>query len=258
MENNKEETHDNYDDKNYETVLEENVQESVGNETTEEEENTNENDIPEITIRSGRRVTRPTRYTADEGYNYFLDELDDKIEKITEYDCFEVKVIGTSMMHYQQTWENKFSFIHQYELMKGLNIFCEKVRQAALKEVKQLHDRKVFEPISIDGLTKFEKERAMESIAFLTEKRNKTIKARMCANGSTQREYIDRDDAASPTTSTDSILITSVIDAKQGRDVMTVDVQNAFVQCKVNQINGERIVMKIRGALVDILVDLDQ
>ena len=38
---------------------------------------------------------------------------------------------------------------------------------------------------------------------------------------------------------------------------MTADVPNAFVQCKVNQINGERIVMKIRGALVDILVDLD-
>jgi len=46
-------------------------------------------------------------------------------------------------------------------------------------------------------------------------------------------------------------------DAKQGRDVMTADVPNAFVQYKVNQINGERIVMKIRGALVDILVDLD-
>jgi len=126
-----------------------------------------------------------------------------------------------------------------------------------LKEIKQLHDRKVFEPILIDQLTKMEKDRAMESIAFLTEKRDKTIKARMCANGSTQREYIDRDDATSPTASTDSILITSVIDAKQGRDVMTADVPNAFVQCKVNQINGERIVMKIRGALVDILVDLD-
>ena len=56
---------------------------------------------------------------------------------------------------------------------------------------------------------------------------------------------------------TDSILITSVIDNKQGRDVMTSDVPNAFVQCKVNQINGERIVMKIRRALVHILVDLD-
>ena len=38
---------------------------------------------------------------------------------------------------------------------------------------------------------------------------------------------------------------------------MTADVPNAFVQCIVNQINGERIMMKIRGALVDILVDLD-
>jgi len=169
LENNKEETHDNTDDKNYETVLEVNVQESVGNETTEDAEKTNENDIPEITTRSGRRVTRPTRYPADEGCNHFLDELDDKIEKITDYDCFEVKVIGTCMMHYQQTCENEFSFIQQYGLMKGLKLFGKKGRQAALKEVKQLHDREVFEPISIDGLTKLDKERAMESIAFLTK-----------------------------------------------------------------------------------------
>ena len=169
LENNKEETHDNTDDKNYETVLEVNVQESVGNETTEDAEKTNENDIPEISTRSGRRVTRPTRYPADEGCNHFLDELDDKIEKITDYDCFEVKVIGTCMMHYQQTCENEFSFIQQYGLMKGLKLFGRKGRQAALKEVKQLHDREVFEPTSIDGLTKLEKERAMESIAFLTK-----------------------------------------------------------------------------------------
>jgi len=67
MENNQEEKIDNFDDKNYENTVEENVQESVENETTEEEEYSNENDIPEITTRSGRRVTRPTRYPADNG-----------------------------------------------------------------------------------------------------------------------------------------------------------------------------------------------
>jgi len=72
-------------------------------------------------------VTRPTRYPVDEGYNYFLDELDDKIEKITEHDCSEVKVIGTCMMHYQQTCENEFSFMQQYGLMKGLKVFEKKV-----------------------------------------------------------------------------------------------------------------------------------
>ena len=69
-------------------------------------------------------------------------------------------------------------------------------------------------------------------------------------NVSTQREYIDREDAASPAASTDSILITSVIDAKQGRDVMTADVPNASVQIKIDQ-SGEKIKIKIWGVLVD-------
>ena len=63
-------------------------------------------------------------------------------------------------------------------------------------------------------------------------------------NVSTQRECIDREDAATPVANTDSILITSVIDAKQGRDVMTADVPNASVQIKIDQ-SGEKIKIKI-------------
>eukprot|EP00978_Attheya_sp_CCMP212_P012574 scaffold31431_cov54-Attheya_sp.AAC.6 len=121
--------------------------------------------------------------------------------------------------------------------------------------MKQLHDRTVFEPIRLSDMNPVERKRAMESLIFLVEKRDRTIKARSCANGSTQREYIDREDAASPTASIDSIIITSVIDAKQNRDVMTADVPNAFVQTEIDQ-SGEKVIMKIRGALVDMLVEM--
>ena len=57
---------------------------------------------------------------------------------------------------------------------------------------------------------------------------------------------------------TESIFITSIIDAKQKRDVMTCDIPNAFVQTEIEEaIVGERIIMKIRGALMDILVEMD-
>ena len=107
----------------------------------------------------------------------------------------------------------------------------------------------------VRNLSAIERKRAMESLIFLVEKRDGTVKARTCANGSTQREYTSRDEAASPTASTDAILITSVIDAKQSRDVMTADVPNAFVQTDIEQ-TGEKIVMKIRGILVDMLVEM--
>ena len=73
----------------------------------------------------------------------------------------------------------------------------------------------------------------MESLIFLTEKRDGRVKARVCANGSTQRSYIHKDDASSPTAATESILITGVIEAKQKRDVMILNIPNAFVQTEV-------------------------
>jgi hypothetical protein len=107
-------------------------------------------------------------------------------------------------------------------------------------------------------MSQLEKRRAMESLIFLVEKRDGRIKARTCANGSTQRSYMSKEDAASPTVSTESILLTATIDARQGRDVMTVDIPNAFVQTDIQQKEpSERVIMKIRGTLVDMLVEID-
>ena len=69
---------------------------------------------------------------------------------------------------------------------------------------------------------------------------------------------MDKDDVASPTAATESILLTAVIDAKEERDVTTIDVSNAFIQTEVKQEEiGKRIIMKIQGILVDMLVQLD-
>ena len=80
--------------------------------------------------------------------------------------------------------------------------------------MKQLHDRVVFEPISGNYLTEKENKRATESLIFLLHKRSVKIKARTIKNGSTQRAYIDRDEVASPTEASDSIIITGVLEAK--------------------------------------------
>ena len=48
-----------------------------------------------------------------------------------------------------------------------------------------------------------------------------------------------------------------MIEAKQKRDVMTLDIPNAFVQIEVPQEKtDEKIIMKLRGALVDMLIDI--
>ena len=53
----------------------------------------------------------------------------------------------------------------------------------------------------------------MESLIFLAEKRDGTIKEEMCTNSSTQREYISKEAALSPTVVKESVLITGVVEA---------------------------------------------
>ena len=95
---------------------------------------------------------------------------------------------------------------------------------------------------------------------LFTEKRDGTIKARSVYNGKDTRDWISREDSASPTVSQESIVITSVIDVKEGRDIMTVDVPNAFIQTllldKYRKI-GDRIIMKFRGKIVDFLIKMN-
>jgi hypothetical protein len=50
-------------------------------------------------------------------------------------------------------------------------------------------------------------------------------------------------------------MTTGVIDAKQGREVMTLDFPNSFVQAKT-ALDGDKIIMKIRGKQIDKLQEI--
>ena len=48
-----------------------------------------------------------------------------------------------------------------------------------------------------------------------------------------------------------------MIDAHEGRDVMTADIPNAFIQAHLPQeVGDERVIMKITGVLVDLMVEM--
>jgi len=78
------------------------------------------------------------------------------------------------------------------------------------------------------------------------------------ANGKPSWEWLTRGDSASPTASLESILLTTAVDAKEGRDIMSADVPNAFIQTPMPPTKpGEaRVMLKIKGVLVDLLVKL--
>jgi hypothetical protein len=70
----------------------------------------------------------------------------------------------------------------------------------------------------------------MESLLFSTEKRDGRIKGRTVYNGKPTRQWLEKDEAATPTASLESIMLTAIIDAKEGRDVMSSDIPNALIQ----------------------------
>jgi hypothetical protein len=82
-----------------------------------------------------------------------------------------------------------FQFIQTYSLKKGIQRFGKKGWDAAFGEMKQLNDREVFEAIDVSKLSAKEKRQALESLIFLVEKKDTTIKGRACAKGSAQREF---------------------------------------------------------------------
>jgi hypothetical protein len=97
----------------------------------------------------------------------------------------------------------------------------------------------------------------MESLIFLTEKKDGRIKAQMGANRRTQQEYTNCNKAASPTAMTESHMITAVLDTKQSCNVMTANILNAFMQTEIEDKDiGKRTIVKIRSQLVDMVVDI--
>ena len=144
----------------------------------------------------------------------------------------------------------------QLSLKAGLKKWKERGETAVSKELEQLHNRESFLPVHMKDLTPAQRKQVLESYLFLAEKRDKTIKGRMVAGGNKQRGFINKEDATSPTAALESVLLTSVIDAHEGRDVAVVDVPNAFVQTKLEE-ESDKAIVRLRGRLAELLVEVD-
>ena len=104
-------------------------------------------------------------------------------------------------------------------------------------------------------MTHTQRQTVMESQIFLKEKRDGAIKGRAVAGGNKQRDYISKEDASSPTVTTEAVLLSCIIDAEEERDVAVIDIPNEFIQTRVEDENSMAFI-KIRGVLVDILVEI--
>ena len=128
--------------------------------------------------------------------------------------------------------------------------------KACRAEVKQLHMRNTFVPKHWDELTPKQQGNILESFIFVEEKKSGADKGRLVVNGAMQRGHITKEEASSPTAFAESIILTSMVDAKEGNVVVTVDIPNAFVQTIITEAQKDyRVIVRLRGRLVDLLVE---
>ena len=153
-------------------------------------------------------------------YN-LLSNVEDTNLKIKEYVPKEAEAVARLMTAINDNVTRtgvtgvKAVFGQQYIIQKGLKEFGESARIRAMKELAQLHKRNCSSPIKVNKMTPEEKRKAQNGMMLVTEKRDNSIKGRLVYDGSKTRDWVSREEAASPTVSLESLFITSVINTKE-------------------------------------------
>ena len=106
---------------------------------------------------------------------------------------------------------------------------------AMTKEYTQLNEgavpgKSVMVLVNAFSLTDLDKRNARQAVNLIEEKYNGDTKGKTCADGSKQRRYLKQDKSvASPTVGLESLFVTLLIDAYEGRDIGTYDVPKAYL-----------------------------
>ncbi len=156
---------------------------------------------------------------------------------------------------YQHDPRLAFCFMQQMLLKAALKNWGNDAEKAGVAEASQLHWRNTFIPRRYADLTPDQREKILESHMFVVKKRTGKYKARLVAGGNKQRDYLSKEEASSPTVSTESVLLTAIIDAKENHNVAIVDIPNAFIQTVVDD-EQERVILRIRGAIVEMMLQI--
>ena len=143
----------------------------------------------------------------------------------------------------------------QYGFSKGLKVFGEEGRKAAIKELDEnLIGRNVVRMLPKKEVTKEVWKKSLAYLMFLKRKRCGKIKARGCADGRPQREYITKEESSSPTVSIYALFASCVIDAIESRAVITCDIPGAFLQADYPE--GEDCYIRFEGTMVKLICDI--
>jgi hypothetical protein len=91
------------------------------------------------TTRSGRVINPPSRYT--------LAQNEDTTYQYETADTAPLAIIMSQIQ--EKVYATGYLFAETFSLNKGIKQFGDRAKEAAIGEMKQLHDRVVFEPVDV-------------------------------------------------------------------------------------------------------------
>ena len=154
-----------------------------------------------------------------------IADVSDMVLSMTQnYSYMEPKVSPQSVLT-----ASKSTPQHYYT--KALEIFEETGYNASKLELdKNLIGRGCVEVLTIMDMDDTIKKKALNYLIFLKQKRCGSVKARGCADGRPQWEYISKDDWSSPTVSNYVLMCSYVMSAMEQRHVITYTIPYIFLQ----------------------------
>jgi hypothetical protein len=140
----------------------------------------------------------------------------------------------------------------QLSLKAAPKQWVKDTKVAAEAEAKQLHGWNSLKPVHWKEVNK-EKQKQSLSCTYLL-RRSAQAKSRPARlQWATSRETSSVRRMQAPTVATESVLLTSLVNAQENHDVAIADIPNTFIQTVVKD-NKDKVVMRIRGHMVDVLV----
>ena len=90
-------------------------------------------------------------------------------------------------------------------------------------------------------------------LIFLTEKKLRELKAKP------QHQYMNHKEVLNPVVSTESTILTSVIETYKNCNIGTANIPNVFIQTKhsITNKDGHKTIMRMQGKVVEILCQID-
>ena len=134
------------------------------------------------------------------------------------YNDSEIRIVDHMMLQLRDIWNGiSWQYFVIYRHKKGLKILLWREEETP-KVIWKIIWWSIFSPVSYDSLSETECKRALESLFFLTEKKDGRVIARYLAIGKPRWLWLDRDEVSSPTEAT---MPTGVIASLEGQDFAT-------------------------------------